>query len=149
MRKFLFPLVILIAGCVILSGCTSLSRETSILPTQGLELCPMDYEVIGDTSAEDSRTAIFFIDFAHLFKDESAGYSAPSDISAMIEEMVSLVGRTKRGAMYKALAKIPQADRLLEPRFVIETSSFLGIITTCTAKITAKAIKYTKSSPKK
>ncbi len=145
MKRLSIMSLMLLALFMLSVGCTSASKQTSVIGTRGLPLVPIDYEVIGDTSAEETRMKILFVDWEHLFQDTLAGATAA--YKASIIEKFTLEGDTKKGALYKALAKIPQADRLIEPRYTVDHLSVLGIFQRCTVKVTAKAIKYTKSAP--
>ncbi len=147
MKRRAIIIAVLVAAIGFISGCTSMSNDTRIISPQGIRLVPIDYTVIGDTAAEDTRTYILGVDFAHIFSDvlaanvdENTGRGFLSTLLASKEDMA------KRGALYKALEKIPQADRLLEPRWTVEVKDML-FFKTVTVKLTAKAITYTKSSP--
>lgn len=141
-------LVALAAGFLI--GCATANRE---IPVLRLPPVPVDYEVIGDTTAEDVRTAIFLIDFEHLFSDIKTGSvsasasAAGNALEAFREFLGNLETSAKKAAVHKAVEKIPEADALLEPRYYVQSSGFWPFYVTVTAQVTAKAIKYTKSSP--
>ncbi len=142
--------VLILAAFAFLSfmiGCTSMSKDTRIIAAQGLRLVPMDYDVIGDTAAEETRTYILGIDFAHIFSDEmAASVEEDTNIGFIYTLMAPPEDKVKRGAMYKALEKVPQADRILEPRWTVEVNDML-FVKKITVKMTAKAISYKKSAP--
>ncbi len=147
MKRGAIVMAVLVAAIGFISGCTSMSKDTRIIAAQGIRLVPIDYTVIGDTAAEDTRTYILGVDFAHIFKDvlaanvdQTTGRGILDTILAPKEDMA------KRGALYKALEKIPQADRLLDPRWTVEVKDMI-LVKIVTVKLTAKAITYTKSSP--
>ena len=135
---------LLLCGAVValVVSCTTSSNHMRVIPTQGLRLVPIDYTVIGDTAAEASRTSIFFIDFEHLFSDQYAQHI--SEESAPFFDSIEVMA--KRAALYKALQKVPQADRLIEPRWTVKVNNFI-IGKTVTVRVIAKAIAYTRSNP--
>jgi hypothetical protein len=137
-----------VALALALAGCTTgFVNTTGSVSPYGLELVRMDYEVIGDTTAEASRTAILGIDWAHLTKDEGA--PVDNSLLSFIPNAFSPLNGAKSEANLAALRKIPTADRLVDPRYEIKTSTvFFGVfVTKVTVKVTAKAVKYTKSAP--
>ena len=143
MKAFNGIIISLTAAVFMITGCTSMSNDIKGIPTLGLKLVPIDYVVIGDTTAEETRTAFFFVDWEHLFYDEAARNINEINIEPFF---ISLEYKAKQGALYKALQKIPQADRLIEPRWNVAIKNYL-IVKTVTVTVTAKAISYTKSSP--
>jgi hypothetical protein len=132
------------AACFI-AGCNSMSKDTRIIATQGLRLVPMDYELIGDTAAEETRIYILGFDFAHLFTDELATYIEEDKTGSFSSLFSATESTAKRGALYKALEKVPQADRLLEPRWTVQINDYI-VYKKVNVKVNAKAISYTKSS---
>ena len=94
MKRGAILMAVIVAAAGFMVGCTSMSKDTRVIATQGVRLVPVDYEVIGDTAAQDTRTYILGIDFAHLFNDE---------LAANIDE------NTDKGLMYKLLA--PKEDK--------------------------------------
>lgn len=144
MRELKGIIIIISAGMIILTGCTSMSNDIKVIPTQGLKLVPIDYTVIGDTTAEESRVSVFGVDWEHLFYDEAARNI--TDIAIPSPFFITLDYKAKQGALYKALQKVPQADRIIEPRWTVKTHNFL-LFQKVTVTVTAKAISYTKSSP--
>lgn len=136
-----------VALALALVGCsTNFTNTTGSVSPYGLELVRMDYEVIGDTTAEATRSAFLGIDWAHISKDEGA----PVDGSflSLVPAVFSIVNGAKAEANLAALRKIPTADRLVDPRYEIKSSSvFFGLSSKVTVKVTAKAVKYTRSAP--
>ena len=146
MKKSILVLVVFAAASLVI-GCTSMSKDTRVIATQGVRLVPIDYEVIGDTAAQDTRTYILGVDFAHLFNDEMAASVEENTDQGLLNKLLGPIEeKSKRGAMYKALEKLPQADRILEPRWTVEVKDFI-VYKTVTVKMTAKAIAYKKSAP--
>jgi hypothetical protein len=141
-------LLFVFANILIISGCNSMSKETRVIATQGIRLVPVDYEVIGDTAAEDSRTFVLGIDFEHLFfSNKIAAYIDEGIDNGFFSRLFSSNEETvKRGAMYKALEKLPHADRIIEPRWTIDVNSMI-VVKKISVKLTAKAISYKKSAP--
>ncbi len=128
-------------------GCTSMSKDTRIIAAQGIRLVPMDYDVIGDTAAEETRTYVFGIDFDHIFNEQmAASVDEETNKGILFALLAPPEDKVKRGAMFKALEKVPQADRILEPRWTVEVVDML-IVKKITVKMTAKAITYKKSAP--
>ena len=147
MKRGAILMAVIVAAAGFMVGCTSMSKDTRVIATQGVRLVPVDYEVIGDTAAQDTRTYILGIDFAHLFNDElAANIDENTDKGLMYKLLAPKEDKAKCGALYKALEKVPQADRLLEPRWSVEVKDFI-VYQQVTVKVTAKAITYTKSSP--
>ena len=137
--KKLFIITLAITALIFMN-CSANSR---LMKTVNLPHVPINYEVIGDTTAEETRTQILFVDWEHLFADSQGMLTGLSSGLSFTE---SIVDKAKKGALYKALQKIPEADKLIEPRWQIEEFS-VGLFRTVTVKIWAKAIKYTKSAP--
>jgi len=142
MKKYLTA-ILLILSAAIFSSCTSMSNDIKVIPTQGLRLVPIDFTVIGDTTAEESRTEMFMVDWAHLFNDQGARHVSEETSAPFFE---SLELKAKRAALYKALQKVPQADRLIEPRWTVKVQNMI-LMKTVTVTVTAKAIAFTRSSP--
>lgn len=143
MKNFLTA-IILIISAAIFNGCTSMSNDIKVIPTQGLKLVPIDFTVIGDTTAEETRTAVFGVDWEHLFYDEAARNI--TDLAIPAPFFISLEYKAKQGALYKALQKVQQADRIIEPRWTVKVQNYL-LVQKVTVTVTAKAISFTKSSP--
>lgn len=135
---------IVLALCIVFLNFCSLNQKS--IRVAELPHVPVDYEVLGDTSAEEKRESVFGIDWAHLFSDQqaqtdSAGLNPPFPGMGPTLEMAA-----KNGALYKGLQKIPEADKLVEPRWQIDSLNVI-IYKTVTVKMWAKAIKYTRSAP--
>ncbi len=139
MNKFI-PFVFIITISTLLLSCSSHYRNATLAD---LPHVPIDYVVIGDTASEESRSAFLWIDWAHLFEDETGEVEG---LSFGIFDSFTLVGAAKKAALYKALQRIPNADKVIEPRWEIDAFS-IGIYKSVTVKLWAKAIRYTKSSP--
>jgi hypothetical protein len=110
-----------------LCGC---SFTDASIPKAPIEMARSDYTLLGETTAEDCGTYILGIDFGHLFSNEEAavGGSAARS-SSFLRVLLPFLGvfRTPEPgrALYKALAKIPNANFLIEPRVKVEKSGFL------------------------
>lgn len=133
-KTTLLPLLLLLTAC-------SLSQKTTRVAE--LPHVPVDYEILGDTSAEERRTSVFFVDWGHLFSDKLAA----TDSSTLNASIFSIENTAKSGALYKGLEKIPEADKIIEPRWQIDSFNVLGIYRTVNVQMWAKAIKYTRSAP--
>ncbi|HNT27623.1 MAG TPA: hypothetical protein PKH10_05500 [bacterium] len=133
-------LVALTFAAIMLSGCTTAYQAIS---QQYLTPLPVDYEIIGTTMAESERTQVFWVEWAYLFHDEQADITNRGSFNAFLG---GIIEDTKAAALYAALEKMPDADKLIEPRYKIEVTNFL-IGKTVHVTVWAKAIKYLKSSP--
>lgn len=131
--------LVLILSALFLNFC-SLSQKS--MRVAELPHVAVDYELLGDTSAEDRRVSVFFIDWGHLFSDQQAA----TDAVGVGGFFAGLEGLAKSGALYKGLQKIPEADKLVEPRWQVETFN-IGIYKSVSVQMWAKAIKYTNSAP--
>lgn len=134
MKKCILMLVL-----VFLNYC-SLSQKS--MRVADLPHVAVDYELLGDTSAEEKRFSVFFIDWSHLFSDQQAA----TDAVGVGGTFSGLEGNAKSGALYKGLQKIPEADKLIEPRWQVESFN-IGIYKSVSVQMWAKAIKYTRSAP--
>ena len=57
---------------LIFTGCTTTTNSTKSIKPWGVKLVKLDYKVLGETSAKETRSYVFGVDFAHLFHDERA-----------------------------------------------------------------------------
>lgn len=131
--------VVIILSISFLNFC-SLSQKS--MRVAELPHVAVDYELLGDTSAEERRVSVFFVDWGHLFSDQQAA----TDAVGVGSFFSGLEGNAKSGALYKGLQKIPEADKLVEPRWQVETFN-IGIFKSVSVQMWAKAIKYTRSAP--
>jgi hypothetical protein len=133
-----------------LTGCTTGMNTIGSVQPYALDLVKMDYDVLGETTAEATRTAVIGIDWAHLFNDNGAPVADGSilgTVSSLLPSYLSPLNGAKAEANLASLKKVPNADRLVDPRYEIKTYNLLGIYQKVTVKVTAKAVKYTKSAP--
>jgi len=101
------------AGIVALTAC---NLKSQTIPGFNPRFASADYQVLARTNHEECGTYVF-IDWGHLFKDESAAVSAGADnpLGAILGLLPLGVPETNR-ALYHALERIPEATHLLEPR---------------------------------
>lgn len=136
-------ILVLISAVAMFSFC-SMSQKT--MRVADLPHVPVDYELLGDTSAEERRISVFFIDWSHLFSDQLAHTDSSNLNPALGIFGMPLEMAAKNGALYKGLQKIPEADKLVEPRWQVDSFS-IGIYKSVNVQMWAKAIKYTRSAP--
>jgi hypothetical protein len=148
-------IIALATAALVLVGCGTTMNTMGAVRPYGIDLVKLDYKVLGDTTAEATRTAVFGIDWAHLMSDEIAPVDSGSQsisiygigINLAVPTTMDVVAGAKGEANLEAIKKVPNADRLLDPRYVIKESSFGVFFHTVTVTVTAKAIQYTNSAP--
>jgi hypothetical protein len=109
--KKLIPLAL---GILAISAC-SLKKQT--VPGMNVQWASSDYQVLARTNAEECGDYVF-IDWAHLFKNQSAsiaGGGSPLDIITGLIPSGTNVPEASR-ALYHALDKVPEATHLISPR---------------------------------
>mgnify|MGYP004352247505 CR=1 FL=1 len=101
------------AGILALTAC---NLKSQTIPGFNPRFASADYQVLARTNHEECGTYVF-IDWGHLFKDESASISGGSGnpLDSIIGLLPFGVAETDR-ALYHALERIPEATHLLEPR---------------------------------
>ncbi len=107
MKKVLFTAFAVLG----LSGC---ALKGAAIPGAAIPWAKADYTVMGVTTEEACGTYIIGLDFAHLFKNESA--SPPFSIMSLLNGGGGGGGPEESRALYHALAKIPEATHLLDVR---------------------------------
>lgn len=108
-------IVAIAAGILALTAC---NLKSQTIPGFAPRFASADYQVLARTNHEECGTYVF-IDWGHLFKNESASVSASASnpLGAILGALPFTSGpqETKR-ALYHALERIPEATHLLEPR---------------------------------
>ena len=136
-------ILIIVGSAAIFSFC-SMSQKT--MRVADMPHVPVDYELLGDTSAEERRVSVLGIDWSHLFSDQLAHTDSSNLNPALGIFGMPLEMAAKNGALYKGLQKIPEADKLVEPRWQVDSFN-IGIYKSVNVQMWAKAIKYTRSAP--
>jgi hypothetical protein len=98
-----------------MTGCT---RKTHGVPGANPEFAKADYTVLGKTNHEECGTYILFIDFAHLFANQSAAVTGGA--GGPLDALLGLLGGggtpEESRALYHALDKMPEATHLMAHR---------------------------------
>ncbi|MFT6146715.1 MAG: hypothetical protein ACJAZO_005219 [Myxococcota bacterium] len=105
----------LAAGFLALTAC---NLKSQTIPGFSPRFASADYQVLARTNHEECGTYVF-IDWGHLFKDESATVSASASnpLASILASIPFLGGPPESSrALYHALERIPEATHLLEPR---------------------------------
>ncbi|MCI5055786.1 MAG: hypothetical protein MRY83_06735 [Flavobacteriales bacterium] len=113
-------------------------------PNVMYELGRNDMEVSDQKSAEASQTKIIGIDFARLFKAESASISSLGYVGIDQTSSIPIVGSyitpttVQNYALYNLISGEQGYDFVLYPRFEENTKGIPFIFTTTKSKVTAK-----------
>lgn len=144
MRKLKFSLIFTaLAAFVFLGSCTSV-HQSMREPIVHVEFEKDDFEVSEQITAEAQSTKIIGIDFARLFKQESATAEGPSSLFSLAS--IPVVGnvvtdKTSNYALYKMMQENPGYDVVLYPQFHTTVKKPIGIGTIfsiTTVKATAR-----------
>jgi len=98
-----------LAAGALLVGCT---KKLHTVPGANPEFAKADYTVLGKTNHEECGTYILFIDWGHLFTNQSASVGGGGPLAFLTGGMTAEESR----AMYHALDKMPEATHLMAHR---------------------------------
>ncbi|NOY26179.1 MAG: lipoprotein [Oligoflexia bacterium] len=116
MRKILIAAAALTA----LTGC---SLKGAHAPQAAIPFADAGFTVMGQTTEEACGTYIF-IDWGHLFANQSATLSAPTGGFSLSALPIVGPGPEEKRALYHALDKIPDATHVLDVRAESKTTGF-------------------------
>lgn len=106
-------IVSLALALTVFAGCSLKGQQ---IPGFSPRWASADWKVLGRTNQEECGTYVF-IDWGHLFKNESAAASATSPAGILASYLPSPGNIPEaRRALYHALDRVPEATHLLEPR---------------------------------
>lgn len=99
-------IAVVVAGILALTAC---NMKSQTIPGFSPRFASADYQVLARTNHEECGTYVF-IDWGHLFKNESAGTSGGNPLASLLQTPES------SRALYHALERIPEATHLMQPR---------------------------------
>ena len=124
-----FKALFISAVALAAAGCTN---KHATIPNAGIPFAAADYQVMGNTNAEECAKYIIGIDFAHLFSDQMATVEGGGNMGILGALLGGASTPEESRALYSALEKMPEATHLLAPRVKTSTTGvvipFLGFI---------------------
>ena len=114
-------------------GCTTTSQSA---PGVYVPLEDAEYEILGNTQAEASGFRILFFTIAGR---QYGSLNYPNDPLSTLQ--FSALERVKGSALYKALNQMPEADRVVSPKYKIETFRIPFLFEKHTVTVIARGIK--------
>ncbi|MDR1626751.1 MAG: hypothetical protein LBT33_09430 [Spirochaetia bacterium] len=135
MRKGVILFVAVLALALLMGACTTTTNQ---LPGRDLPLAAANYTILGETTGEASHsTFLRFITVGaeHTYVNDTGG----SDLGNLFSW--GGVDLAKSNALYKALAQVPDADELINEKYVITEEDY-RFFRKINVKVTATAIQY-------